>query len=461
MAKVDGQQVSIRENTVKSGGLVSVTPNSNISDITMIDTLIAKQQAQTLMERTLINLSEYGATNVMPGQQANIKHLNVGLGLGTWITVEADLRFSNTTDAVLTAHQEFPFNLIKRFVTEFNGNNIIHNMTGYQIFINMCKRKPDMLQIDRANASTWYNTVINTLPQVASFTDGTMTSSTVSPANPGDGRKQTFCNNVATVTVSDTKPLKFFFNIYVPFTLRDDIPIGMVPLQNNNIHAQMIFTINDIVSNNLSAANVSAGKFTTCFGTTDSATLDLDNSSILIKPCLEYMSIPNPMMMSDGRVLSSEALYGYFTNTSYILQNIDTQTVNSGVNAFNFSIPNNFLLLAITATAHDNGALLDPYAVTDNWHLLVNNSLQLFRISTNRRRFMDSWYNRQVPLGVMRFDLTEGVDLRENNLNTVKWLNLYDVNNPVWRCDIDTSVSGALDWSILMESLVPQNIALV
>lgn len=432
-------QTSVRENTVPQGG--AVNPVAQASGLLLPDTPILKQAAQVFHEQSEQNYLVLDTQNLTPGNQTMIKLQNVGLGESVEFWIEGTIKAVNAEAATkdINLPYEFPFNLIANIQTMFNGKVALNNLDGFQLLALMLKRQP---KSDFARAFRNSGTRIDTTNTGGQSPGNNLTLSeklayiysqdkTKATLTAGEGL--TGVNNI-TIAASQTGYINFGFYLRLPFVLREDLPLGLIPMQNNSIYATVTFLVNTINNfiQNVDTVNV---------------TVTLEN--VKITPVYNFWAIP-----ADVRV------YQFFVNNSYILSSYPKNAITStGSKALKFNFPNNYWLLAALFTIRNtSGVLQDIYSVIENPHLVYNGTItvDLSPIKARvAREFYD--YGREMPKGILLFDGTMGVDRDVNNTDTSKWLNMYQANNPVYYADC--SVQGEFD--VLLEQIVPNYVKIV
>jgi hypothetical protein len=235
----------------------------------------------------------------------------------------------------------------------------------------------------------------------------------------------------------------------LPFTIRKDLLMGLIPMQNNSVYCNVA-----ISSPALLGTTPASPLYNAALG----ATTTHKSSAITIKPQYNFWAIPVP---NDAK------LYSYLVSHSYLLLSQGSNPITkTGSEALQYNLPNNYYLLGLLLTARQStAALIDVYSSTvglDNVYLNYNGTARIDRRNIRARFARDTYYRRAIPSlpGQLQLDLTDA-DLDSNGLNTTKWLNMYLANNPQIVADVQSSFSASGSFSVLREQLVPSQVSLV
>jgi hypothetical protein len=443
MAVTNNQQISVRGNSLPQGGATATNGNTQSQPL-LPDTLTLMRMTEMFQERSEQNCIKLNQVSVLPGQQIQFNINNVGLGESLDLLVSGSISLANSLGSaqVVTLSPEFPYNLFSNILTQFNGQTVIDSLSGYELLGIMAKRNKNVYISPGSSAGTAYAQGAVTLPrELASVTAGANVTVVTTSAATLTGITS------VSVAASSTGVLNFQFYLNLPYCLRQDLLLGLLPLQNNSIYANISLTSPSILgATAASPLYVSGGV---------PATLTNSANAIVCQPTYNFWAIPNP---NDAR------LYSYLVSHSYMLLSQPNNTLNkTGQESLQFNIPNNFYLLALLATLRDgNGALLDCYNVTDNPYLSYNGTARVERrdIKTKQARQRIFYDSTTSALGEIMLDFTD-LTYVNNSTNSSKWLNMYLANNPQFILDIASGVTLPVSYNILREQLVPAQVQII
>lgn len=435
-------QKSIRGNMLPAGGATATTEASQ-GQALLPDTFTLKRMSEMFMERSEQNVIQLNQQSLVPGQAVNFTINNVGLGesLELWVEGSVTINKSDAGAQVLNLSPEFPFNLISNINVQFNGQTVIANLSGYELLAVMAKRNKGVILGNAASAGAAFT-------QAAARVDKTLAYVVA-----GDGATFTAGDKLSGVTsvscqASGDSVIKFGFFLELPFTVRKDLLMGLIPMQNNSVYCNVSIT---------SPALLGSTAASPLYGTI-AATTSVKSTAIAVYPQFNFWAIPSP---NDPR------LYSYLVSHSYLLLSQGNNPIaKTGAEALQYNLPNNYYLMSLLLTVRDsNSALTDIYSDTaglDNLFLNYNGTARVGRRKMRARFARDAYYRRGVASmpGQIVLDLTD-IDLDSNGVNTSKWLNMYLANNPMLVADVNASFSAAGTFSVLREQLVPANVQIV
>ncbi len=435
------QQVSVRANSVPTGGAAATTEATQTVAL-LPDTPTLKALSAQFMEHSEANCLVMNSQPLTAGQQTIFTVQNVGLGQGLELLINANIHIVGTAAGSVNLSPEFPFNLIQNLMVQFNGQTVLDSLSGYELLTMNAKRYKSVYRQNPAIQTTGMNVGFNgimqpVVPQVVA-TFGTLPSNiTVTKGNGLLGIATIAWSAAATYDV----PVRFV--VRVPFTLRDDLLLGLLPMQNNSVNLNVGITVPTIYG-----ATPASPTYTVSGGTVTLGTAS-------VTPTYNFWSIPSP---------NNAALYSYLISHSYMLLSQQNLTCNAvGADALQYSLPNNYYLLGLLLTLRDStGALLDPHSALGMSYLNYNGTARVDRrdiVTKLARQFM---YYEGYPTGMgqLLWDATD-IDFQSNSVNTSKWLNMYLANNPMFVADIASGISVPVSYSVVREQLVPANIQLV
>lgn len=437
---MDTNQQSIRANMLPPGGATATTEAGQGQPL-LPDTFTLKRLSEQFMERSEPNVIQMNQKTLTPGQVTNFIINNVGLGESLELWVEGQIDLVNTkggTEAVTLA-PEFPFNLIRNLNVQFNGQTVISNLSGYELLGIMAKRNKNLLLGGAASAGVQYAQNLARVDKALAYVEAGA-NVTLATGNTVTGVI------TATVASSVTGVLKFGFFLDLPFTLRKDLLLGLIPMQNNSVYCNVSLT-----SPALTGITV---EYPLSVATTWPATLTT-TTSINVFPHYNFWSIPSP---------NDVKLYSYLVSHSYmLLSQANNPLSKTGAEALAYNMPNNYYLLSLLLTLRDGtGALADIYTYLDNPYLNYNGTARVDRRKIKPRTARQVIHAEGIPspLGQIIWDGTD-TEYLPNSTNTTKWLNMYLANNPQFVADIGSAFSVTGKFSVLREQLVPANVQIV
>jgi hypothetical protein len=230
----------------------------------------------------------------------------------------------------------------------------------------------------------------------------------------------------------------------MPFTFRRDILLGLLPLQNNSVYANVQLTAPAILGTTAVSPLFVAGAIP--------ATLSNSANAITVKPTYNFFAIPSPNNVN---------LYGFFVARSYMLLSQPNNTVsNTGAEALQYSIPNNFYLVSMLSTIRDgNGDLVDVPTAMDYPYLNYNNTARVDRKSIRTKLAAQELYYGAIPCGPGQM-LWDGASsgVLQNSAWSTAFLDMYLANNPQLRADIAAGTTTPISYSVCREQLVPAQV---
>jgi hypothetical protein len=433
---------SIRGNSLPVGG-VSATSQGSQSQALLPDTATLKRMSEVFMERSEQNCIKLNQASLIPGQQISLTVNNVGLGESLELFVTGSISLANAAGApqAISLAPEFPFNLIGNILTQFNGQTVINSLSGYELLGIMAKRGKGVFTAAGKAAGAKFSQAKVAVDRSLAYVEAGNADTTLTA---GDSLTGTVG---ASIAANKTGILNFGFYVCLPYTLRQDLLLGLLPMQNNSIYANVAITCPSILgSTPASPVYVEGGV---------PGTLTNAANAITVQPTYNFWSIPQP---------NDAALYSFLASHSYMLLSQPNNIIGkTGSEAVQFQIPNNFYLLALLTTLRDStGALLDVAAKVDNPYLSYNGTARVDRRDIKTKLARQAMYYEGAPcaIGQLLWDATDA-EYHTNGVNTTKWLNMYLANNPMMVMDIDASVSLNASYSVLREQLVPANVKIV
>jgi len=429
---------SIRANSVPAGGVTATVVSS--SGVPMVPTTdIARQYSEALANAGERNVTKLSQLTLVPGQTSSLQVRNTGLGQSIDIPVSGSISFVNSAvgAVALDFAPEFPFNLISRIGVQFNGQTNIISMTGYEALTMMAKRNKNVY-VRRTGLTGAYAQLASRVTNVqASVTAGANATLTAGDALCG--------YSSVSIAGSSTGVVNFKFNLRIDFTPREDLLLGVLPMQNNSVNALLQIDCPSLV------------------GTTKASPFSIANIPATLAASISASFVPeyNFFAVPSG----IDDIVKYLVSFSYQQISVPANTVSAtGGEALQYTLPNNYLLMSMLATIRDgNGALIDAASVIDNPYLNYNNTLQIDRRGMQSRlAIADRYYKAGVPFGPGQV-MWDGTDLAiiPNSMLTAGWMNMYMANNPQWRMDVASGTTTPLSYSVLREQIVPAQVTAI
>lgn len=433
---------SVRGNSVPQGGAAATMDMGQACPI-LPDTLTMMRYAENFMNTSEQNRTKLNVSALVPGQQTSFVVNNVGFGETLELSCSGTFSLNNT----LTAAQQvnlgfgFPFTLVSNIVAQFNGATVLHNLSGYELLAVMAKRNKNVFINSIPSAATAGYFTQNTVRVDNQLAYMTATNATLHAGNGLLG-----CDYI-TVSASSTAVVSFGFYLELPFTLRRDIPLGLLPMQNNSVYLNIQLSTPSILGTTDASPMYVAGAVP--------ATLTNSANAMTVQPTYNFWSVPLP---NDPRV------YQFLTSHNYMLQSQGGNTLSAtGAEAFKYNLPNNYYLLAMLLTLRDStGALSDIPSMLDNPYLSYNGTARVDR-SDMHTRFARQRIYAESPVtaaGQLLWDYSD-VSYLPNGVNLSKALDMYLSNNPQWVADVGSTFSTNGTFSVLREQLVPANVNII
>ncbi len=375
---------------------------------------------------------------VVPNGTINFNLSNTGLVDKLVLNINGSIPLKNTagTTQVVNFAPEFPLNTISNINITYNGSVSLVNASPYELLALSAKRYKRVLQSSGFGA-TFNQNQLRVSPKRASIkagAGGTLIS----------GNSLTGYTGV-TIDATSTCVISFSMNIEIPFTLRNDLPIGLIALANNSLICQV---------------NVSAPAI---LGTTPANPMYVASAipaTLLLDPALPTSIIGQPVQYY-WETPADKNLYGYFVSNSYMNISIPSQSFkNTGAQAFQYQLQNNFILIGMLFTLRDSGNnLIDAYSKLTNFFLNYNNTTSVDKQPQAIKEFLQEQYYQGSPVGMgqLLWDATIH-EMESNGLIDTSFLDMYKATSPQFFMDIDSSVSAPGTFSAMREIIVPAQI---
>jgi len=422
-----------RGNVVPPGG---VTPNLvggvAAGGMIMPDTIQLQELSDLFMENSEFNFLEMPPVTLMGGQTAQFNLQTVGLGEGLELLVEGTISVRNAGVAAetVTLPPDFPYSILRNVSVIFNGQATIVQASGYDLLTLMVKRHLR----SRFARSTHAPAGLDARIASVSVTGGTLVSA---PAgNPG----LTGWSGV-TIAAGATAVVTVRFYLDIPFVLRKDLLLGLLPMANTSIHGNVELQVAPFVGANQE------------FPVMGTANISVTASDLRVRPAYRFWGLPR-----------RRELYQQFVNTSYVVTRFANRPIVSiGGNAIAFEVPINFWLLSALMTLRDSARVLAPVIDRiDNPHLVYNGTIVVDRTSRFLKIARDFiHYGLELPVGHLIYDYTHTGNLDSNSANMSRWLNMYQASNPVLYADILAGFTTPGTFDITLERLAPNHVQVI
>lgn len=435
-------QKSVKSNTVPAGGAASLNKGDQAAAFLPNTTTLAAMSEQ-LMLNSEVNNIEMNAETLLMGQENNFQLKNVGLGHSLELLITGTITFVESGGAAnvdVSLPPDFPFNLLSNINIEFNGQTTLINMSGYEALAIMNKRRKGLLKNAIASGGSVYDQNLARVDKPIAW------------VKAGDNVSLTTGNGItgvtkATVTKSTTGTLDFGMYLEIPFVLRDDLLMGLVPMQNNSVYCNVKLTMNSLTGILPTAGVYIATTYPTTLATT---------ASVTCHPVYRFWTIPG----SDYTKIVQ-----YLIQHSYmLLSQSNNALATTGVDALQYDIPTNFYLLSLLLTLRNgSGVLQDMWDMVDNVNLSYNGTSRVDRKDRRIEIARQSLYYQGfgAALGQWLWDASANIDYLSNSLNTSRWIDMYMANNPTLNADIASSFTTTGKFSVLREQLVPAKVKVI
>jgi hypothetical protein len=437
-------QVSIRENSVPTGGAAVTTAAGQALPL-LPDTLTLKMLSEKFMASSESNCIQMNVVPLAEGQQTIFTIQNVGLGSSLDLMFNLPIRITSSVAATILVSPDFPYNIIQNITAQFNGQTVIASLSGYELLAMMAKKNKGIYGADiRKLVDFSVIADYGALPSAIAQFDTAPATITYGAATVGKS-----LTGVVSITTTSATDVVINVRCYLslPFTLRKDLLLGLLPMQNNSVNLNISVTTPTLLGTTV---------LSPLYIATIPATLTACKlQAATIQPTYNFWSIPAPNDVS---------LYSYLISHSYMMLSQPHMSLAAGgIDALQYSLPNNYYLMSLLMTIRDSGGvLLTIPDIIGNSYLSYNGTARVDRrdIFTKLARQVIQYQGNAVGMGQLLWDATD-VDFEANGTNTTKWLNMYLANNPMFVADILNSPAVPLTFSVVREQLVPANIQLV
>lgn len=447
---------SIRDNTVQAGGATNPAGyDSSVASVKM-----TRLQETAYIERfrdvTDFNVIDQAPVKITAGEESTFKINNIGFLKSSKLEVNGSFTITNSSGsaATLSVANDFPFNVISRVVSQFNGGTTTHSATPYTLFALDMKRNPGKKFVDyeRDPASITVSTSI-ALAAINGYLNKALPSDLVSVKITGTGSstfsvqsgKYNSLTGITAISMPNSATLKFDFTCTIPvnYTYSDDLLYGLIPLQNNSVFLETKLIGNSVISTN----------YASCLYASSISGLAVSDYNVNVIPHNEFFSVPS---VQDG----GTELYDQLIRYNYIItdQNV---TVNSSApdDALSYIIPNNAYLASVLLTVRQssNKQLQEINGILEKVFIDYNGTA-VVRKNTLKYDLMKfaTMYNDGLPFGYGQFikDFAN-IGGNENSGCWADFLDLYSANSPTLKSGVTLPSSNPVDVLITREMVVP------
>lgn len=462
MAKqIINTQKSVRDNTVPNGGVTNPSGMDNALNSLKMPLVPEMSYFEAFRGATEFNSIMQSPVNATQGQQASFQVHNIGFLETCWTKFECTFTLSTKGSAnTYNFGADFPYSLINRVVSQFNGQVVTHSSTPYNLLALATKR----------NTGFKFPSIENGT-QTAETDSTTLTTSTIKTANAkingqsnhglygveiadikGTGNAVTTTKALANgltalksislaATANNSVTLKCWGYIPIHYTPRKDNLIGLIPLQNNSVFLDVKLDVASVLGSDYNAP------------ISTSATDVIDNYSMVIKPIIDFYSVPAPY-------LNSADIYKYLIMYNYIVSDTTVQTTGTG-RFLNYNMPNNSFLASIMTTfrkSADHSLLnidevLSSMYIDYNGTAIVRNTPSDFDVMKANLLYTGGW---NLPKGVFCKDFFDSLN-GANGQDWSRFINLYDATSPQLVA-YSTDTAPNMDVNVTLEKIVPVSV---
>ena len=451
---------SIRDNTVQAGGATNPAGYDSSTAQVKMSRLTETAYIERFRDVTDYNVLDQSPVALVRGQESTFKINNIGFLKSTKAEVNGSFTITNTSgnSATLNFSKEFPFNIISRVVSQFNGGTTTHSATPYNLFALDLKRNKGKKYIGFTRGTPHISSNI-ALTTVNEYLNQALPEDLVRITISGTGAptfsmsswKFNSVSGIDSVTMPNNATLTVNFTFIVPinYTYSDSLLYGLIPLQNNSVFLETKLIANEILSTFGS----------TCLYASNVAGINVSNYNVNVIPHNEFFSVPS---VQDGGV----ELYSELIRYNYIItdQNV---TVNSSApdDALSYIIPNNAYLSAILLTVRDttDKTLQEVKGILEKVFIDYNGTAVVRKNTLNYdlMKFATD-YDGGLPFGYGQF-LKDFANIggNENSGVWADFLDLYSANSPTLKSGVTLPNGDPVDVLITREMIVPTSVNVI
>lgn len=429
---------SFRANTVPQEGITATTPRGQAQQY-LPNTVALAAISERLMMASEKNNIMLNTETLTAGQETHFQIQNVGLGHSLELLIEGSITIDNTdvVAQVINLAPEFPFNLVRQLQVEFNGQTTIANLNGYELLsVNAKRNKAEFL----GRAASGVGGVFAQNTARVSSTRAWLTGDANLTVVAGNGLTGAATISVAAASIG---VLTFGMVLELPFTLREDLLFGILPMQNNSVYSDVRISVPGLTGITAESPLSVAAAWPATAAVT---------SAITVRPAYNFWTIPDS---------SLAGVVEYLAQHSYMLISQGQNAISAtGAEAFRYNMPLNYFLLSMLFTLRDStGALVDIPSTLDNPFLNYNGTVNVGRKPIEMILAKQNQYYEGITtaLGQFRLDQTD-LNYLTNNLNQSKWLDMYQANNPNFTADLAAAMAIPGTFRALRETIVPASV---
>lgn len=421
-----------RGNIVPPGG---VTPNVVggvvAGGMIMPDTVQLQELADLFMENSEQNYLMMNRVPLTPGatEQFNLQTVGLGEGLELLVSGTFNIRNAHTAVQVVALPPDFPYNLLRGVTIIFNGQATLVQASGYELLAMMLKRHIKSNFIRSAGGPAALDGRIASV----SVTGGTLVAG--APSLTGFTGISIAAGAVATITI------RFYLDI--SFVLRKDLLLGLLPMANTSVHANVQLMVSPLVGTSPEFPINSSGL----------TLITAEVPVLTCQPTYKFWGLP-----------AQRQLYEHLVNTSYIVTKYANLPITTtGERAIAFEVPINFWLVSALMVVRNAGrTLVDVFSTLDRAHLVYNGTIMVDMsdmVTRVARDFVHQGF--EMPLGQLLFDYTQTGNLWSNSGNTSRWLNMYQASNPMLHANVATGVTVPGTFDVVLERIAPNHVQVI
>lgn len=457
---MDNKITSIRDNSVQKGGATNPAGfDSSVASVKM-SRLTETAYIERFRDVTDFNVIDQAPVKINAGEEATFKINNIGFLKSTKAEVNGSFTLTASGSATVNVASDFPFNVINRVVSQFNGGTTTHSATPYNLVALDLKRNKGKKYENFERVATNITTTSSVaLTAINGYLNRALPADLVRVSITGTG-SPTFTvqsgkyNNITGITAismanGDSLTFNFSFTIPVNYTYSDELLYGLIPLQNNSVFLETKLIGNTVLSTN----------YASCLYASALTNLAVSGYNVNVIPHNEFFSVPS---VTDGGV----ELYSELIRYNYIItdQNV---TVNSSApdDALSYIIPNNAYLSSILLTVRQasNKQLQEVKGILEKVFIDYNGTAVVRKNTLNYdlMKFATE-YDGGLPFGFGQF-LKDFANIggKENSGVWADFLDLYSANSPTLKSGVTLPSSNPVDVLITREMIVPTSVNVI
>lgn len=453
---------SIRDNTVQQGGATNPAGYDNSVASVKMSRLTEEAYIERFRDVTDFNVLDQAPISLSAGEESTFKINNIGFLKSTKAEVNGSFTITASGAATIEVPNDFPFNIISRVVSQFNGGTTTHSATPYNLFaLDLKRNKGKKFEDYERTASAITTTSSVALSAINGYLNKAISSDLLNLNITGTGTptftvqsgKYNSLTGITSITMANGQSLTFNFTLTIPinYTYSDSLLYGLIPLQNNSVFLETKLIANSVISSYYSSCLYA--------DSTSRANVAVSAYNVNVIPHNEFFSVPS---VTDGGV----ELYSELIRYNYIItdQNI---TVNSSApdDALSYIIPNNSYLSSILLTVRNASTkklqeikgLLEKVFIDYNGTAVVRKNT----VNYDLMKFATQ-YDGGLPFGFGQF-LKDFANIggTENSGVWADFLDLYSANSPTLKSGVTLPSGNPVDVLITREMVVPTSVNVI